>query len=598
MLSNRKLSNISNSDSNKQESSFYLLKRLYKEHVSGEKKTFLIAMLCMLVIAITTGVQVKLLEPAINEIFVNQDRIMLYVIPLMVVANSLIKGVATFFEGTLMRQVGQKIVNDIQLRLYAHLIKADMKFLNEYPSGNLISRFTNDINAMRKSVSDIFTGVAKELITIIILLCVMMLNSIHLTVVVIVLFPLSFYPIIRLGKRMRKIARSMQEQQGGFTVQLDETFKNNRIIKSYCRENYEISRARKIINKFLETYRKAANIEAASSPIMETIGGVAIAFIIFYGGFQVFNGNTTPGSFVSFVVSILALYRPLKAVSNLNTALQQGLAASKRLFSMIDEAPEIVDNPKQPYVKFDKFDIEFKDVVFSYKGEKNILNGLNMKIPHGKTVALVGGSGSGKTTVLNLLQRMYDADSGTILLNNLNTKDVRLKSLRDSFALVSQEVALFDDTVKENIRYGRLDATDEEIVNAAMVAAAHEFICAFPKGYEANIGQHGLKISGGQRQRIAIARAILKNAPVLLLDEATSALDSISEQKVKMALDYLKQGRTTIVVAHRLSTIENADYICVMNEGRVIECGTHEELIKKGGEYAALHNQLEFESSK
>lgn len=579
----------------KHDSTFYLMKRLYKEHVSSEKKTLFVAMLCMIVIAITTGLQVKLLEPAINEIFVKQNRIMLYIIPLMVVANSLVKGGATFFEGTLMRQAGQKIVNEIQLKLYAHLIKSDLKFLNDYPSGNLISRFTNDINAMRKSVSDIFTGIAKEVVTIVILITVMMLNSVHLTLMVMILFPLSFYPIIRLGRRMRQIARKMQEQQGGFTIQLDETFKNTRIVKSYCRENYEISRARKIIKKFFETYRKAANIEAASSPIMETIGGISIAFIIFYGGFQVFHGNTTPGSFISFIASILALYRPLKAVSSLNTALQQGLAASKRLFTMMDEAPEIVDNSKQTYVKFHKFDIEFSDVSFSYKGQNNILNGLSMKIPHGKTVALVGGSGSGKTTILNLIQRMYDADSGDILLNGHNIKDIRLKSLRDSFALVSQEVALFDDTVKENIRYGRLNATEEEIIDAAMVAAAHEFICSFPQGYETNVGQHGLNISGGQRQRIAIARAILKNAPVLLLDEATSALDSLSEQKVKMALDYLKQGRTTIVIAHRLSTIENADYIYVINEGKVIEGGTHSELIAKGGEYASLHNKLEFE---
>lgn len=575
----------------KYDNGLYLLSRLYLEYVKPEQKTLLMAVFCMIIIAITTAASAWLLEPAINYIFVNHDIKMLYIVPIAVVINSIVKGIASFFEGSLMRRVGQKIVTDIQLKLYSHLIYADMKFLIEYPSGNLLSRFTNDINAMRRSVTDIFTNMAKEFVTIIGLLVVMFFNSPQLTLGSLIIFPIAFYPISILGRRMRKIAKSMQEQLGDFTVHLDETFKNIRIIKSYCREQYEILRASATIEKFLDVYRKAANIESASSPIMETIGGIAVAGIIVYGGIQVFANETTPGAFVSFIAAMLLMYRPLKAISQINVSLQEGLAASRRLFVMIDEAPEITDDKSVPYSHFDHCNIQFKNVYFSYRGENNILNGLNLRIPEGKTVALVGSSGSGKTTILNLIQRLYDADYGDILIDGKNIQDIRLKALRDSIALVSQDIALFDDTIKENIKYGKLEADDEMIVNAAMVAAAHEFICALPDGYETKIGQHGVKLSGGEKQRISIARAILKDAPILLLDEATSALDAISEKKVQLALEYLKRNRTTIVIAHRLSTIENADLICVISDGMVSEYGSHQELLQKGGEYSELYSK-------
>jgi ATP-binding cassette, subfamily B, bacterial MsbA len=545
----------------------------------------------MLVVSITTALNAWMLKPVLDEIFLNKNTTMLYIIPAAVFFNALIKGAASFYQSSTMKMIGQKILTDIQLRLYTHLIYADMRFLNDYPSGNLISRFTNDINAMRKTVSDVMTGIAIEFFTAVGLISLMFYQSPQLAMIALIVLPLAFYPIFKLGRRMRKISRNMQEELSGFTVRLDETFQNTRIIKSYCREDYEISRAGRIIDRFLNLYKKAAYVESASSPIMETLGGIAVALIIMYGGYQVLNGTTTPGAFFSFIAALLMSYQPLKKISNLNTSMQEGLTASKRLFQMLDEQPMIIDNPNMPAGQFRTYNIKFSNVFFSYKSGKKILDGVNLVIPQGKTVALVGSSGGGKSTIFNLLQRLYDADYGDITIDGKNIKNLRIKSIRESMALVSQEVALFDDTVRENIRYGRLNATDEEIMDAALAAAAHDFISNLPEGYDTQIGQHGHKLSGGQRQRIAIARAILKNAPILLLDEATSALDTISEKQVQMALEYLKKGRTTIVIAHRLSTIESADLIYVVSNGIIKEYGNHKELLDKGGDYAKLYRK-------
>ncbi len=549
----------------------------------------------MIVVSITTAINAWIMQPALDDIFLKRDHNMLYLIPLAVIINALIKCAATFYQTTTLKVIGQNILTEIQLRLYSHLIYSDMQFLTEYPSGNLISRFTNDISAMRKTVTDTISGLIVDSFTIAGLVAVMMYQSMQLTLIALVVFPLAIYPLRKLGRRMRKVARNMQEELAGFTVRLDETFQNTKIIKSYCREEYEISRAGRIIDRFLEIYRKAAYIESASSPIMETLGALAVAVIIMYGGSQVISGTTTPGSFFSFIAALLMMYKPLKTLSNLNTSLQEGLAASKRLFVMIDEKPTIVDDVKLPLIHFKSYNINFSKVYFSYKSGKKILDGINIDIPQGKTIALVGSSGGGKTTIFNLLQRLYDPDYGDISIDGKNIRSVRLKSLREAIGLVSQEVTLFDDTVKENIRYGRLNATEEEIIDAAMAAAAHDFIVDLPDGYNTQIGQQGVKLSGGQRQRIAIARAMLKNAPILLLDEATSALDSISEKQVQMALEYLKKGRTTIVIAHRLSTIENADLIYVISDGVVKEYGTHKELLENGNEYAQLYKKYKDE---
>lgn len=531
------------------------------------------------------------MQPVLDDIFLKQNQKMLYIIPLFIVINGLIKCGATFYQSTTLKIIGQNILTEIQLRLYSHLIYADMKFLADYPSGNLISRFTNDINALRRTVTDTISGLIVDLFTIIGLVSVMLYQSVQLTFIALIIFPIAIYPLRLLGKKMRKVARGIQEELAGFTIRLDETFQNIKIIKSYCREEYEISRAKNIIDRFLKMFKKAAIIESASSPIMETLGALAIGMIIMYGGSRVISGQTTPGSFFSFIASLLMLYKPLKTISNLNTSLQEGMSAAKRLFIMIDEPVDRKNHHNQKVVKFATYDIQFKDVSFSYKPNKKILDQINIEIPQGKTIALVGGSGGGKSTIFNLLQGLYEVDSGQIMIDNKSITSVPLQSLRSAISLVSQEINLFDDTIKENIRYGRLNATEDEIIDAAMKAAAHEFITEFSEGYNTPIGQHGTRLSGGQRQRIALARALLKDAPILLLDEATSALDTVAEKQVQMALEYLKEGRTTIIIAHRLSTIENADLIYVISAGKVKEYGTHRQLLQNNSDYAQLYKK-------
>ena len=575
----------------KYNSAFYLVHRLFKEHLFNKSKKLVFVVLCMIVVSITTALNAWFMQPVLDDIFLKQDEKMLLILPIAVVINAIIKSAATFYQTTQLKIIGQKILTELQLKLYSHLIKADISFLDKYPSGNLISRFTNDISAMRKTVTSTITALVVDSFTIIGLIGVMMYQSMELAFIALVVFPLAFYPLRKLARRMRKVARNMQEELSGFTIRLDETFQNTKVIKSYCRENYEISRARKIINKFLELYRKAAYVESASSPIVEAIGALAVAIIIAYGGSQVIGGDTTPGSFFSFIASLLIMYKPLKTLSNLNTSIQEGVAAARRLFLMIDEAPKIFDTPGVVEQNIKSYNIEYKNIHFSYDRDQKILKGININIEHGKTIALVGSSGSGKSTVFNLLQRFYQPNFGDIKIGGINITDMPIAQLRSKIAIVSQEIALFDDTILENIRYGKLDANEEQIISAAMAAAAHDFIVEMPDGYNTKIGQQGTKLSGGQRQRIAIARAILKDAPILLLDEATSALDTVSEKQIQMAMEFLKQGRTTIVIAHRLSTIEKADLIYYIENGEVTESGTHNELLSLGGCYANLYKK-------
>ncbi len=547
--------------------------------------------MCMVLVAATSAIHVSLIRPALDDIFLKKDQSMLILLPVAVIAIAIVKGLSAYFQNYFMRYVGQRVITDMQIKLYEHLISADLTFLNSQSSGRLISRFTNDIITMRGAVSNLLTGLVKEFLTVIFLIALMFYQNFTLSIIAFTVFPLAVFPIVKMGKRMRKISNSTQEELGKYTSRLDDTFQTIRIIRSYGREAFEIKRARDIMENIFRLYIKAIKTDSITSPIMEMLGGIAIAAVIWYGGSQVISGNTTPGSFFAFIAAFITAYKPIKSLADLNTSLQEGLAAARRLFAVLDIKPSVCDAENSVDLTIKGGAIKFNKVSFSYLEGKQALKGLDFIVPAGKKVALVGASGGGKSTIINLILRFYDTEDGFITIDEQDIKKVKLTSLRSAFAIVTQEIMLFDDSVMANIGYGNLTASEEEIINAAKAAAAHDFIMELPNGYDSLIGQHGLKLSGGQRQRISIARAILKNAPILLLDEATSALDPIAEQQIQDALENLRQNKTTLVVAHRLSTIIDADIIYTIKDGRIVESGTHQQLLNLNAEYANLYKK-------
>lgn len=581
---------MKNKIDHKYDDSWYIVKRLFYFYVRPLKRNIIIALFCMIIIALTTSMNAWVIQPALDCIFVDKNHHMLCIIPIVIIVNSIINGVASFYESAIMKRTSQQIVSHIQMELYEHLMFADLKFLTQYPSGSLISRFNNDIHILKKAISEIFTGIIKASFTLIGLIGLMFYQSFNLTIFILLILPLGFYPVIQLGKRMKNISKGMQEELEDFTVRLDETLQNIKVIKSYCREEYEISRAKAIIDRFLLLFKKAAYVESASSPIMEIFGGLTVASVIFYGGMQAIDGNTTSGSFLSFIVALLLAYKPLKSLSKLSAIMNESLIVSKRLFLMLDAEPEIKIQDSQITTKLSQFDIQFANIFFSYQNNQNVLSGINISVKQGQTIALVGSSGAGKTTILNLLQRLYNVDLGTILIGGVDIKAIRLDVLRQNISCVTQDIHLFNDSIMDNIRYGRLNASNKDIIDASIIAGAHEFIIKLSDQYHTRVGQNGLSLSGGQKQRVSIARALLKNAPILLLDEATNALDSLLEKKVQRALEYLKRGKTTIIIAHRLLTIQMADNIFVLSNGKVCESGCHDELIANSREYCRLYN--------
>jgi len=566
-----------------------IMVRLAREHLRPHLGRIALAILAMIVAAAATAANAWLMEPVLDDIFVRQDRDMLLLVPLAIVAAAFAKGGGTYAQAVLMNHVGQRIIADIQVRLFAHLMRSDLQFFHDNPTGHLISHVTNDVNLVRGAVGQALTGIVKDALTVVFLVALMFHQDWRLALVAFVAFPVAIWPIVRIGRRMRKVSANTQVQMGRLAMVLDEAFQGARHVKAYGMEAYETGRAATAIEGLFRLTLKAARTRAAAHPIMETLGSVAVALVILYGGTQVIAGNTTPGTFFSFVTALLLAYQPVKSVASLNATLQEGIAAAARVFALIDREPTIKDRPGARPLPAVRGEITLENVHFTYAPGKPALKGLSLVAPAGKTVALVGPSGAGKSTVLNLIPRFYDIDSGRVAIDGIDVRDVTLASLRAAIGIVSQEVSLFHDTVRANIAYGRPGATEEEIRHAASLAGAAEFIEALPQGYDTVVGEQGMRLSGGQRQRIAIARAILKNAPILLLDEATSALDTESERHVQAALSRLMQGRTTLVVAHRLSTIVDADIIYVIEDGRVVEQGRHADLIARGGTYARLY---------
>jgi subfamily B ATP-binding cassette protein MsbA len=566
-----------------------LYKRLLKTYVWRYRRVLLIGVACMVLTASAAASQAYLMQPVLDDIFVNKNSSYLMLLPIVLILVAICAAAGDYGQSLAMKYVGQRAVSDMQGDLFAHLMHADISLFHDQSSGRLISRMTNDIMMMRQSVSQVIVGLIKECLTAIFLLGVMLWQSVAMSAIAVFILVFAVLPIARLGRRMRKVADDTQVQLGDFTAQMDDTFQGVRMVKAYGREEFESTRARDTIRKLFKLYYKASRVQSASGPIMMLLSGIAVASIIWFGGYKVLHGTLTPGQFFSFLTAMLMVYRPVKIIAGLNTQLQEGMAAAQRFFTVMDTSPIIHDKPDATALNVTAGAIHFEQVTFHYHEGSGGVSGLSFSVPAGKTVALVGASGSGKSTIMNLLLRFYDVNAGRITIDGTDVRDVTIHSLRNTLALVSQDIVLFNDSVRANIAYGLLDADDAAIIAAAKKANAHEFITQLPEGYDTQIGPAGVKLSGGQRQRISIARAILKNAPILLLDEATSALDTASERAVQDALTLLMKNRTTLVIAHRLTTIQEADIILVLDGGKIVAQGTHHTLLEESGEYRTMH---------
>lgn len=566
-----------------------ILLRLYKV-IFPYKHKLLIAMLAMICVAGFTGAQSYLVKDLLDKIFMEKNLFFLQMLPLVVVATFLLKGISYYIYTLLLEQVGQSIIRDFRQDIFNHIHKQSLSFFNQMPTGTLMSRIISDVTLLQQAVSNALVGSIRDLFQVIILLGVVFFMNWRLAMVSFIILPIAAFPIIKFGRLFRKLSTSTQEEVANVSNILHETITGHRIVKAFSKEEYEGKRFFQQVNKLLMLTMKNAKYRCMQHPLMEFIGGVAIATIIWFGGNEVIKGTATPGTFFAFLVALIAAYEPVKGVTSINSTIQQGLAAATRVFTLLDIEPEIQDKkgaiPLPPFTSM----IEFSNLTFRYDDESPVLSNINIKVPAGEALAIVGPSGGGKTTFTNLIPRFLDLKEGSIKIDGTDIRDVTVSSLRSQIAMVTQQTILFNDTVRSNIAYGDQQASEQKIRDAAQAAYALDFIEALPQGFDTVIGEGGARLSGGERQRLSIARAILKNAPILILDEATSALDTESEREVQKALENLMKNRTTFVIAHRLSTIKNASRIIVIKDGAIVEQGTHETLIAQNGEYELLYN--------
>ncbi len=567
-----------------------LVKRLAREYLSPYWGQLGVAVFFMAFAAAMTAVIAALMQPILDDVLYGGKSDMIIPVALAVAATFAARGITTYIHTIMMNKVGHYIVSDIQGNLFSHFMRLDMAFFHANPSGQLLSRVVNDVNVMRSAVTGSLTGLGKSAFTLIFLIGLMFFRDWKLTLAAFIVFPLLSVFVIYIGRRLRKISKNIQNELGGLSDLLSQAFHGIRLVKSYGMEEYEVKKVSRGINKVRDLNIKSIKVSTLSTPVNEILVGMVFAAIIAYGGYEVIAGRTTPGNLASFIAAFTLAYEPMKKLARLNNALQIGLGATERVFEMLDRKSSIQDKENPVNLSSGNLEISLKDVEFSYDDtDLKAINSVSFTAKAGQVTALVGVSGSGKSTIMNLIPRFYDVNNGQVMVGGHDVRDLSHDSLRSNIAMVAQDITIFNDSVLENIRYGKAGASDSDVHNAAKAAAAHEFIEGFDHGYQTIVGEEGVKLSGGQKQRISIARAILRDAPILLLDEATSALDNESERLVQNALMELEKGRTTLVIAHRLTTVQSADKIIVLDKGSIAEQGSHDELIASNGIYAHMY---------
>jgi len=556
--------------------------------IKENKLRLFLAMVCMLVIALASSATAFLVKPVLDDIFFNKNITMLKIIPLAVVLIYFLRGLGMYGQDYLMNYVGENIIKDLRNDLYNRIQDLPIAFFHKEKTGVLMSRITNDVNIIKTMVSTAVTGSLKDSFTILGLTFVIFYRDWKMALFAFIILPVAFFPIVEFGRRVRRISTGWQEAMADLNSFLHETIAGNKIVKAFGMESYEKKRFFKKTLDLFKLEMKGVIARSLSSPIMEFLGGLGIAFIIWYGGYKVITGSSTAGTFFSFMAAVLMLYDPVKKLSGLNNAIQQGLAAADRVFDIIETEPDIKERMDPITIKRGPHRVTFENVYFKYD-DVMVLKNINLNVNAGEVLALVGMSGGGKTSLVNLIPRFYEVNRGAIRIDGIDIRDISISSLRDQMGIVTQEPILFNDSIRNNIAYGKWDATDKEVIKAAEAAYAYDFIQSFPDKFDTNIGELGGRLSGGEKQRICIARALLKDAPILILDEATSSLDAEAEMLVQKALENLMKGRTTFVIAHRLSTIDYADRIVVIVNGQVEEEGRQEELISMQGEFFKLY---------
>ena len=572
-------------------SDIVILKRLYRDYTKKFVKKILLAAFFSLLLAASTSSVAYLLDPAIKQLFINQNQKMVYIIPFLIVIAFAFKGSSLYIAKVIMIGVAEEVRKNMQIDMFRSLIIADTKLIDNKHSGKFITNLINDVNMITNLVSAAILNLFKDSLTLIGLLGVMFYQNWKLSLVAIVMIPLASFAAKTLGKRIGKVSTEAMSRAGILNTYLFEVFKNHKLTKIFQKEDYEKNRADKFINDLKEKTKKISEIFVRASPIMEFLTGIMIALLIFIAAKLVTTEELEVSNFFSFLAAMMLAYQPVRSLATLNIAIQQGIAGAKKILPIIDQKPEIKDRDNVKHLKYSKGEVVFENVKFNYSDNDSVLKNINLTFPGNKMTAIVGQSGAGKSTILNLIPRFYNINSGDIIIDNQSIYNSSIYSLRKGISLVSQDTTLFDDTIKNNIAYANLDATELEIKEAAKHSFAEEFIEKLPNKYETIIGENGLRLSGGEKQRLSIARAMLKKSEIILLDEATSSLDAETENKIQKAITFLTKGRTTVVIAHRLSTILNASKIYVIQKGTVIGQGKHDDLLKSSEVYLNFYEK-------